>query len=474
MLDLHAQEDPGRQSPSNCSGLSMNSINRVGDRIRAFTPYYTAAHPKHAGSQRLQTIGRVDQKYVAKIAESKEEDVMADQIMENPTEALIESIGPGCLSLEEQESCYIETESAESLLWMIAMTSTVLPILCLMDWHSPKCRLNGPPPPRFAPNYNAVRARSKLLGVITVNDNITTPAIISSSESEAKNNGFFAPVLPSTATDQRRATNSPPKGELATVDAVYRVSQTTATTTTTINTRIQSTTAKIPPVIYLSQMDEFESSGNDSPPPILQLTPATKPLVRTALQTRPSYPLKLEPVMVTTIRGIIEEKNNKITVLPRPYDSVKHAVEENPEYLGESIWSDIDLLPEPMITGPAWRTHLTRNTTLPTTTTTTTTTIKAQTTQTTLSTQPTMKTRKKSTIATSLTTRITSTTAHHSTTKMTLPPLTSGWYSLAVIRSVVLQRVIIVGSYVRLRDFEAFLVLLYYRLVIFSVCSAIH
>ncbi|VDM51912.1 unnamed protein product [Angiostrongylus costaricensis] len=39
------------------------------------------------------------------------------------------------------------------------MTSTVLPILCLMDWHSPKCRLNAPPP-RFAPNYDVSRARA--------------------------------------------------------------------------------------------------------------------------------------------------------------------------------------------------------------------------------------------------------------------------------------------------------------------------
>ena len=39
------------------------------------------------------------------------------------------------------------------------MTSTVLPILCLMDWHSPKCRLNAPPP-RFAPNYDVSKARA--------------------------------------------------------------------------------------------------------------------------------------------------------------------------------------------------------------------------------------------------------------------------------------------------------------------------
>lgn len=35
------------------------------------------------------------------------------------------------------------------------MTSTVLPILCLMDWQSPKCRLNAAlPPPKFASNYD--------------------------------------------------------------------------------------------------------------------------------------------------------------------------------------------------------------------------------------------------------------------------------------------------------------------------------
>ncbi|VDO20738.1 unnamed protein product [Haemonchus placei] len=44
-------------------------------------------------------------------------------------------------------------------LWRMIMTSTVLPILCLMDWNSPKCRLNAPPP-RFAPNYDVNKARA--------------------------------------------------------------------------------------------------------------------------------------------------------------------------------------------------------------------------------------------------------------------------------------------------------------------------
>ncbi|KAL6743676.1 hypothetical protein Aduo_016693 [Ancylostoma duodenale] len=62
-----------------------------------------------SGSPRVHSIGDVVNTHIAKPVEAQEEDVMQDFI-ENPSEALIESIGPGCLSLEDQENCYVEPE----------------------------------------------------------------------------------------------------------------------------------------------------------------------------------------------------------------------------------------------------------------------------------------------------------------------------------------------------------------------------
>ncbi|PAV86282.1 hypothetical protein WR25_10685 [Diploscapter pachys] len=61
-------------------------------------------------SNRVHSIGPVEQSHIARpVDKPKDDDVMAEQFIENPSEALIESIGPGCLSIEEQESCYIES-----------------------------------------------------------------------------------------------------------------------------------------------------------------------------------------------------------------------------------------------------------------------------------------------------------------------------------------------------------------------------
>ncbi|PAV86783.1 hypothetical protein WR25_25914 [Diploscapter pachys] len=61
-------------------------------------------------SNRVHSIGPVEQSHIARpVDRPKDDDFMAEQFIENPSEALIESIGPGCLSIEEQESCYIES-----------------------------------------------------------------------------------------------------------------------------------------------------------------------------------------------------------------------------------------------------------------------------------------------------------------------------------------------------------------------------
>ncbi|WKY13611.1 hypothetical protein Q1695_004444 [Nippostrongylus brasiliensis] len=97
-----------------------------------------------------------------------------------------------------------------------------------------------------------------------------------------------------------------------------------------------TTTEPSPRVVHLSDYD-----GADDDTSVER--PGTKPLVHTT----------------------------PVTVLPRPYESFGEAAKQNPDYLGDSIWASVDLLPEPMVTGPAWRTHLTRNVTRPTPPTTT-------------------------------------------------------------------------------------------------------
>uniref|UniRef100_A0A7I4Z531 Neurexin-3a n=1 Tax=Haemonchus contortus TaxID=6289 RepID=A0A7I4Z531_HAECO len=61
------------------------------------------------GSSRVHSVGNVINTHIANPVRTQEQDVMQDFI-ENPSEALIESIGPGCLSIEDQENCYIEPE----------------------------------------------------------------------------------------------------------------------------------------------------------------------------------------------------------------------------------------------------------------------------------------------------------------------------------------------------------------------------
>ncbi|KAL6743675.1 hypothetical protein Aduo_016692 [Ancylostoma duodenale] len=268
------------------------------------------------------------------------------------------------------------------------MTSTVLPILCLMDWHSPKCRLNAPPP-RFAPNYDVNKARAHELArnraksAIRADDadvadsaSLLVPELRSLEDQDDYDDGFFTPIIPSAATAPRRAVHS--KGE-STPAATVPVTTTVIITTTTARTTVTSTTttpstttstttttkkpvttmtsttttaaattttAEPPRIIYLSDYDapDYEVSTTDAPRRHQTPTPVTKPLA--------------------------EQK--PVTVLPRPYESVREAARQNPDYLGDSIWASIDLLPEPMVTGPAWRTHLTRNTTTTKSTTTTT------------------------------------------------------------------------------------------------------
>lgn len=137
------------------------------------------------------------------------------------------------------------------------------------------------------------------------------------------------------------------------------------------------------------------------------LTPATKPL-----STSPS---PTTTITTTTARRTTTtmKPTSKVTVLPRPYESVSIAAELNPEYLGESIWAEVDLLPEPLVTGPAWRT---RNTTTPAPATEPTTPKRTSPRKTTRVTASSRKTTTPTTTTESTTTRTTPTSSSWITT----------------------------------------------------------
>ncbi|VDP13732.1 unnamed protein product [Heligmosomoides polygyrus] len=186
------------------------------------------------------------------------------------------------------------------------MTSTVLPILCLMDWNSPKCRLNAPPP-RFAPNYDVSKARAHELArhraksaIRAGGEDVLAPPLLNEPPD---NDGFFTPVLPSAATPPRRALHS--KGEsttvvttTATTTTVTRAPTTTPSTTTTTSTStstsatMPATTTEPPRVVYLSDYDaDYEASAEST---------VTKPLEHT---TSPSVAVTVLPLVVTEDRA---------------------------------------------------------------------------------------------------------------------------------------------------------------------------
>ncbi|CAD6193857.1 unnamed protein product [Caenorhabditis auriculariae] len=219
-------------------------------------------------------------------------------------------------------------------------TSTVLPILCLMDWQSPECRLHAQPP-RFASNFDASR-------LATRRPKPTLDATLPTS-----NESFFSPVLPSSATSiQPRSssttTTEKPRGRSS--QAVTQRATSTTTTATSTSSFITVTTAASTvtstrmsdQVVFLSELTaEVEASADDDFGR-LQATAVTQPLRTTSTPAwRRPAPTNATPL---------------VTVLPRPYNSIEEA-EQNPDYWGSSIWNNVDALPEPMVTGPAWRTR---------------------------------------------------------------------------------------------------------------------
>lgn len=126
---------------------------------------------------------------------------------------------------------------------------------------------------------------------------------------------------------------------------------------------LPSPTTTTLPVFFLSQItdgdeseDEFDGSGDDLfGGDGVGITAATQPSVK-----RTTSISVVTKVLTTTSEP---SSTHRSTVLPRPYASVKEAAEQNPDYLGASIWNQVDTLPEPMVTGPAWRTNKSLTTT---------------------------------------------------------------------------------------------------------------
>ncbi|CBW48342.1 Neurexin-3-beta [Caenorhabditis elegans] len=201
--------------------------------------------------------------------------MMAHSIDENPNEALIESLAPSCLSLEEQQSCFIDTDDST---------------------------------------------------------------------------GFFSPVLPTVANFPTTRQTEPETTRRPLSPSKMTPSLPSPTTTTL-------------PVFFLSQItdgdeseDEFDGSGDDLfGGDGVGITAATQPSVK-----RTTSISVVTKVLTTTSEP---SSTHRSTVLPRPYASVKEAAEQNPDYLGASIWNQVDTLPEPMVTGPAWRTNKSLTTT---------------------------------------------------------------------------------------------------------------
>ncbi|PIC26934.1 hypothetical protein B9Z55_019354 [Caenorhabditis nigoni] len=437
------------------------------------------------GSHRIHTIGAPQTTAVSEaVSNSSEEDdelaemMMAQSIEENPNEALIESLAPSCLSLEEQQTCFIDTDDSTErtssffmkstssptshfvnylknpkiihpirsffsptspittviryLLFFLSPptfspffnlyisigsssfqmvfienlrggtprgTTTVSPILCLMNWNDEQCRQFKSYIPKFASNFDAPRhvpqapsfpsydyegedqeekkkkendhgiadrSMNDVSGetngsVLVLKRDIPRDPFedVSSTDNSSFFAGFFSPVLPivadipSTRPSETVTTRRTPSPKMSTIPHPI---------TTTL------------PVFFLSQItdgdeseDEFDGSGDDQfGGDGVGITAATQPSVA---KSTASIPVVTKVLTTTTSAP---SSTHRSTVLPRPYASVKEAAEQNPDYLGSSIWNQVDTLPEPMVTGPAWRTNKSLTTTVTTQPTTTT------------------------------------------------------------------------------------------------------
>ncbi|ULT89420.1 hypothetical protein L3Y34_008113 [Caenorhabditis briggsae] len=240
-----------------------------------------------------------------------------------------------------------------------------------MNWNDEQCRQFKSYIPKFASNFDAPRHAPQTPSFPSYDyegedqeekkkkENDHGIADRSMNDVSGETNGFFSPVLPavadipSTRPSETVTTRRTPSPKMSTIPHPI---------TTTL------------PVFFLSQItdgdeseDEFDGSGDDQfGGDGVGITAATQPSVA---KSTPSIPAVTKVLTTTTSAP---SSTHRSTVLPRPYASVKEAAEQNPDYLGSSIWNQVDTLPEPMVTGPAWRTNKSLTTTVTTQPTTTT------------------------------------------------------------------------------------------------------
>ncbi|KJH48687.1 hypothetical protein DICVIV_05188 [Dictyocaulus viviparus] len=249
-----------------------------------------------------------------------------------------------------------------------------------MDWDSPKCRLNVPPP-LFAPNYDVSRAlankqaRIRAKSAVRATESQPFSSFLrDSSIFETTDNhvdGFFTPVLPSVASTPRRAVHS--KGEststrpITTTDLITlapSTALTSVTSTTAISTLISTTVSTT-------------TTGTATSAISKSFTTATQALsnMESSIST-PNVPSHISYIseynrtdfdeILTTVTNPLEHTTRTV---PRATTMSIGSYERNDEttrpshYLGDSIWASVDVLPDPMVANTAWRKFLPKNTT---------------------------------------------------------------------------------------------------------------
>ncbi|GMT09081.1 hypothetical protein PFISCL1PPCAC_378, partial [Pristionchus fissidentatus] len=341
------------------------------------------------GDPSIRVVGDVKQSYLAAPPEKKE--AIMNEYLES-SHALIESIGaapPWMVPLPPSPTL---------------ITSTVLPILCLLDWQSSKCRLAAPP--RFAPVFDAGRHAARLAtppptpSAIPIKSTPpwrspptesssrvrqksrrpTTPrfeergeerrtAEFDEDEEDAK--GFFTPVLSSVHTrrphSSSTSTTTTTTGKPSTTTtSTTSTTTTTATTTTTpeptTTTSATSTTMRTTTTSYVVYLEAFPGEEGSAEP--------VEDVAAAAEAATPAAELQLAATPATTAA----------TVLPRPYESMEEAARVNPEYVDSalSVWTDAEVVQKEQKV----RRPVTSSTRKPTTSSTTTTTRRPTTTTT--------------------------------------------------------------------------------------------
>ncbi|CAI4223214.1 unnamed protein product [Auanema sp. JU1783] len=285
------------------------------------------------GSPRVFAIGPVKKIHESPPVSASSEEIMHEG-MENSADALIESLGASCLSVEEHDSCYVETEQ----------TGFFTPVIPSAVTAPRRATTNSPT------SSTAVRGESPRKPADSTRNSIVSRPSSSSSDSIISYSTTSPPLTPPSIIYLSSLEGT----EASDLDSsTHR----TTITVTTASTSTTSATVETPSTIMPPPRSIPDS-------PLDKAASDTRQQATSSVGSDARLPGHHAPVgRPTSTRSTISPHARRTTVsprstvLPRPYESVSLAAEQNPEYLGDSIWADIDLLPEPMVTGPAWRAH---------------------------------------------------------------------------------------------------------------------